>query len=304
MDILKITPPFTYSYQCGSTILVSYIPIYMYAISFQIVTVLLKILTITSRHQIPSSLRRSFSGISWPQQWSQQLPPPASPLSSSLDPSPPWARDPSPPDPSERASLTPDSLIEPYQIISSLVNSLILLLTFGLCSPVLAGYILFSVLLTLTSWLYLIGRFLDLRQDRDQDNPRPRSLTLTRALTSITFTPSLTTKDYLIPFLNDQLEGTHRYLIVCKWPILLTSTAFMTLLSWDMAADKSGWEDSLWVPMIGCALIAQLWIFDQPPLRERLERYLNVCWEERVQREGSLVEGDTLSIVHNNLTEL
>jgi hypothetical protein len=71
-----------------------------------------------------------------------------------------------------------------------------------------------------------------------------------------------------------------------------------------MAADKSGWEDSLWVPMIGCALIAQLWIFDQPPLRERLERYLNVCWEERVQREGSLVEGDTLSIVHNDLTEL
>ena len=36
MDILKLTPPFTYSYQCGSTILTSYIPVYMYSSIFQI----------------------------------------------------------------------------------------------------------------------------------------------------------------------------------------------------------------------------------------------------------------------------
>ncbi len=33
---LEVSPPFTYSYQCGSTLLVSYIPVYLYSVVFQI----------------------------------------------------------------------------------------------------------------------------------------------------------------------------------------------------------------------------------------------------------------------------
>jgi hypothetical protein len=43
MEVLRLTPPFTYSYQCGSTLLISYIPVYMYSILIQITIDLLRV---------------------------------------------------------------------------------------------------------------------------------------------------------------------------------------------------------------------------------------------------------------------
>jgi hypothetical protein len=37
MEVIKLTPPFTYSYQCGTTLLISYIPVYLYSAAFGIV---------------------------------------------------------------------------------------------------------------------------------------------------------------------------------------------------------------------------------------------------------------------------
>jgi hypothetical protein len=63
---------------------------------------------------------------------------------------------------------TPNSsirLIESHQIISKTINNIILLLSFGLCSPVLCGYIAVSICIHLCGWLILIGRFVFVRID-------------------------------------------------------------------------------------------------------------------------------------------
>lgn len=227
MDILKVTPPFAYSYQCGSTILVSYIPIYMYSITIQIFVVLSKFVLIFFPNLLPRLLRSKISGVAWPLFWDTTVHSPAI-----VD------------------------LIDPSQIASSTVNSLILFLTFGLCSPVLALYLLFSVAITLCSWIYLVGRFIDLRRQ-----------SLSSSTTS-SADDAATVPDPFVVILNDQLKGFSRYFLVCKWPISIASTLFITVLCWDMAADQIGWKDSLWVPGVGILFILQLWICDNSSFQQ------------------------------------
>ena len=46
MEVLKLTPLFTYNYQCKSILLTSYIPIYMYIVSIQIIIDLFRVVMI------------------------------------------------------------------------------------------------------------------------------------------------------------------------------------------------------------------------------------------------------------------
>jgi hypothetical protein len=46
MEVIKLTPPFTYSYQCGSTLLISYIPVYLYSAAFGIVIEALRVVVL------------------------------------------------------------------------------------------------------------------------------------------------------------------------------------------------------------------------------------------------------------------
>ena len=143
MDVLKITPPFYYSYQCGSTLLTSYIPVYMYSISVQIfssvVTFVCIMFTGTMRAKYIGWLLILFPGVCWPSHWSN-----ITVDHSILDP---------------QKHGEPIQLINPYRIISSVVNNIVLLLSFGLCSPVLCVYISLSICVHLCHWLMLIGRF-------------------------------------------------------------------------------------------------------------------------------------------------
>jgi hypothetical protein len=142
MDVLHITPPFFYSYQCGSTLLTSYIPVHMYSISLQVfftfVTLIL-ILSSSNPTQYPSWLVALFPGVCWPFHWQ-------SVGGSTVGQEKKLRR-----------------LIEPHQIISRMMNHVILLVSFGLCSPVLCGYIALSICAHLCSWLLLIGRFVSIR---------------------------------------------------------------------------------------------------------------------------------------------
>jgi hypothetical protein len=72
MDVLKITPPFFYSYQCASTLLTSYLPVHMYSISLQVVsTIVMLIIIFTSNltQQHPRWLLSLFPGVCWPSHW-------------------------------------------------------------------------------------------------------------------------------------------------------------------------------------------------------------------------------------------
>jgi hypothetical protein len=140
---LKITPPFFYSYQCGSTLLTSYIPVHMYSISLQVLFTIVTLVIIFSssdRAQQPPWLLSLFPGVCWPSHWQR-----VGGSIFNLDKKP--------------------ILIEPHQIISRTMNNIILLLSFGLCSPVLCVFIAVSICVHLLSWLVLIGRFVSVRLD-------------------------------------------------------------------------------------------------------------------------------------------
>lgn len=70
-------------------------------------------------------------------------------------------------------------------------------------------------------------------------------------------------EDPLLLMLDRQLHGVHSSLVVCKWPITLTSCFFATLLGWDMAGDQGGWFEALWVPIVGVVMVIAIWVWDR-----------------------------------------
>jgi hypothetical protein len=143
MDVLTITPPFFYSYQCGSTLLISYIPVHMYSISLQVLFTIVTLVIIFSssdRAHQPSWLLSLLPGVCWPSHWQS-----VGGSTVNLDKKP--------------------TLISPHRIISGTMDNVILLLSFGLCSPVLCVWIAVSICLHLLSWLVLIGRFVSARMN-------------------------------------------------------------------------------------------------------------------------------------------
>jgi hypothetical protein len=70
-------------------------------------------------------------------------------------------------------------------------------------------------------------------------------------------------QDPFLLLLNQQLQDVNSSLLVCKWPIILTSCFFVTLLAWDVAGDKGGWFQALWVPITGVVLALLLGVWDR-----------------------------------------
>jgi hypothetical protein len=83
-----------------------------------------------------------------------------------------------------------------------------------------------------------------------------------------------TIDDPLLQLLNQQLQGVHSSLLVCKWPVTLMSCFFVTLLCWDMAGDKGGWLRALWVPVVGVVMSLAIWVCDRLLVTEAYHR----CW--------------------------
>jgi hypothetical protein len=264
MDVLKITPPFFYSYQCGSTLLTSYLPVHMYSVSLQIIDTVVSLIIIFSSStmtQQPRWLLSLFPGVCWPSHWQR--------VGSSIV------------DINEQQPV----MIEPHQIISRTMNNIILLVSFGLCSPVLCVCIAVSICMHLCSWLILIGRFVSLRLAlRVLVSPSSPSTPDAGSLVSPSFsslylfslhylTTSLvsespnedhkTIDDPLLHLLNKQLQCANSSLLVCKWPVTLMSCFFVTLLCWDMAGDKVGWFQALWVPVVGVVMSLAIWVCDR-----------------------------------------
>jgi hypothetical protein len=245
------------------------IPVYMYSISFQLISVFLKlIITFPASSHLWTDyplLKRLLSPICWPVHLTDTL--------FHLD--------------QQDASFqVSDSiqLIKPHRIISSATNNLMILLSFGLCSPVLGCSITLSVCLALWRWQFLIGRCVSHRQEATSSCPPSIRTTLNHLHLEQNTTCDLSEKheDSLIsshstaslressvaadPFLNlleSQLQGTSSSLVVCKWPIICTSCVFITLLCWDMVADEVGWENSLWMPVAGVSMLLIVWIWDR-----------------------------------------
>jgi hypothetical protein len=247
MPPLSINPPFTYSYQCGSALLTSYLPVYMYSISLQLLSIFCQSIMIfsVSLTTLPSWWMNMFPGVYWPLR------------GDSLTPTPPH-----PSSPSHSTALAL-KMIKPHKVITFAINNTILLLSFGLCSPVLSCYITLSLCVNLSFHLLTIGRFISLRLLDHSCLPRSYKGSWSNSQQRDHHSQSIQSNEQLIILLNQQVEGAHASFKAGKWPVVFTSIFFITLLCWDMVGDQVGWYSGLWVPIVGFAMVLILWLWER-----------------------------------------
>jgi hypothetical protein len=249
MRVLQFAPPFSYSFQCASTLLITYIPVYMYATSLQLLAIAFALITIFASNrtgsEYPEWFKRLFVRVCW------------------LTPS---TRD---------TELSSIPLIEPHQILSTVTNNLIIFLTFGLCSPVLGCYLALCISVRLLFWRTMIGRFVFSRLETERSlttdpllavvstNPLNEATATSLELTEKGDKVSKSGDDQLLSHLESQLRDVTSALVVCKWPVVLICAFFFTSICWDIAGDETGWSRALWVPIVGAVMVIVLWFWDR-----------------------------------------
>jgi hypothetical protein len=151
---------------------------------------------------------------------------------------------------------------------NDVLNNGLLLLTFGLCSPVLALAIVCSILLKMSLWVLLIGRFTRcmLHDEHGEGNssdaatttttttatapsqqtatmPRSSSISIAHENRNNAVQFALTALAEVYIPLNEVLAGSF-------WRLAWCSALFVAMLGWDMATDEVGWLRSVWVPLV------------------------------------------------------
>jgi hypothetical protein len=143
-------------------------------------------------------------------------------------------------------SSNPNVVLEIRTIFcNDVFNNWLLLLTFGLCSPVLAVAIACAVLLKIGLWVLLIGRFTRCILDDDDEDA-----TTSPASTSRVSNVNSDTVHFALTALAEVYIPLHEVLTASFWRLMWCSALFVAFLSWDMATDEVGWLKSLWVPLV------------------------------------------------------
>jgi hypothetical protein len=108
-------------------------------------------------------------------------------------------------------------------------------------------------------------------------------------------------EDPLLQLLNQQLQGVNTSLVVCKWPVTLTSCFFLTLLCWDMAGDKGGWSQALWVPIVGVVMPLLIWVCDRMLSWSSHFRFFSTTRPSSLPSDVNQDPIHTLELVHSSL---
>ena len=189
---------------------------------------------------VPTAVRGLIHGIIWPKYWVEESDEKEKDLSSQ-----------------------PLLLLDTVDIVSmDIIFNLSVMLTFGICSPILALAIGLSCFFKLQMWTLFIGRLVSYftrrnrntfgshkKEDttgREDSKESDHQLDLSKREESVS--------DFEFPY-------TLRYLATTCIPIfdildqnsgilLGSSTIFLSLLVWDIVGDDFGWKNSLWAPII------------------------------------------------------
>lgn len=225
VDTVTLIPPFTYSNQCASVLLTSYIPVLILGLSMQI-ALCFTLPSVVSWLGGQVSLEflvghKAVSGLMCPEFW---LGPDNHALVSR-----------------NRARVDADSttVFNPKTILCSFLNNLMILLTFGLCSPILAAALTFCVILQMNMWVLLLGRFASVLGNFDDENNNKHFALI--ALSKVSF---------------PMREVFRRSF----WLIAWCSGIFCAMVCWDIAADDLGWAKSLWIPILTLTYPVILWV--------------------------------------------
>lgn len=208
-----VTPSFTYNNQCSSVLLTSYIPVLILGFSIQLTLCFVMPIVLTyagSMFDLSSFVHRKvLKGIVWPQYWLAKEP---------MD------------DIHFRNLLgkDPTLLLNPKTLFCfDILNNFVVLLSFGLCSPVLALAIIFVVLAKMNIWKEFVTRFVIKISGDEVGSSNHYALV---ALARVEFP------------IRNVLKRSF-------WLIAMSTSAFFSFICWDIAADDVGWLQSLWIPL-------------------------------------------------------
>jgi hypothetical protein len=245
VDSASLVPPFIYNNQCGSVVVTSYIPVLLLGYSMQLVlpVIVMALLRCVPYTSMSPSVRAMFYGIIWPEYWLQ------------------GSGDVAPFDNNAIAINDPYVILETRTVFSNGVfNNWMLLLTFGLCSPVLAVAIVGCVLLKMSLWVLLIGRFTRcILHDADISDGGESSASTAAPLKEVEIPTIISGAEKnrvhdVVRYALTSLAEAHIPLFEVVdgsfWRLVWCSALFVALLSWDMATDEVGWLQSVWVPLV------------------------------------------------------
>jgi hypothetical protein len=176
-------------------------------------------------------------------------------------------------------------LIPVHLIAGSVLHHISILMTFGLCSITLSVCITLSICLSDMQWCLLVNRYLFIRLRRGGAwGGMSRVAVISKVIavlddedvadshTSDTDTPSQSTtaqseehgphqtrrlstaawetSDVTIALLDAAFVDCTTALLHAIWPIIWVTAVFFALLTWDIAGDRAGIVNSLWIPVL------------------------------------------------------
>jgi Leucine-rich repeat (LRR) protein len=198
----EFLPPFTYSFQCGSGILTSYIPVLIYSFTFRILAVAFH----KPWHSLKANLwdcwkRRNDASVSGDLQ--------------------------------ALAEASVRRILQGGHFVSNLVVYCVILMTFGLASPPLAGIILFCATAELIWHLYLIAEG-----------------------GSQTETLGAESKHAIESAMERYTEALWKFPLKCMWPCVHLASIFWALMVLDMIGDTVAQhpERAWWGPFLVCMI--------------------------------------------------
>jgi hypothetical protein len=231
VDVIPMTPPFIYNNLCSSVLLTTYIPVYVFMFSFQILVPIL-VMFVFSRVDyflVRVQWRQVTHGILWPAHWSKHdgghVHASAAKTAGTND--------------HEEASqcASASSLVKSVDFQLSIMNHLMILLTFGFCSPFLGFILVTSLLVEIYLMMLLVSRFVEHRVG-------------TMDLSGV-----LEVDDHALVVLGQVQIRIARIFSHCVWPLLASSALFFAFISWDMSSDASDWKKGSWAPMLSISTL-------------------------------------------------
>jgi Leucine-rich repeat (LRR) protein len=219
-------PPFSYSFQCGSGILTSYVPVLIYSFTFRMISLLAKRLWRVLKERVPftRSATTGSPGFDCSHETQKRI-----------------------------ASSIRHATHEGQFIATSLMYCVVLL-TFGLASPALAGIMMVSMIVELC-W---------------------HQWELREAFQGSEQTDDAGTQSVVATYLEQSVRRLWNLPSLCMWPCVHLASVFWALMVFDMIGDTDAQHPrrAWWGPFLVCVVpcLLRLGIFVYPSIRLVLSR--------------------------------
>lgn len=210
----------------------SYLPIYFYQYLLQILTTPLGSYLLSQYlpfQRLPPRLQSTLPGLLWPNHWVAKDEHDLINLEQNKK------DESSIPD---RDAFSSSSLMNENRIANKFMHDVLVLITFGLCSPLLCCTISLSMFLSIFEIHIMVGRFIISRGTLHSRNSSQEN------------SPLALTFDSSFPLLESRVNDLAPACRNLVWIVIWSSCFFFMFLCWDIAGDEFGLKKSLWVPVV------------------------------------------------------